>query len=602
MIRRIVCAALVLAPAALSAQQPVPLHPTDQSSVPSLTAIAERPESELARVVARFEADRSLLHRRYSVEFSEVRRTRMRNFYNEWQRRLKEVDFGKLSQEARLDYILLDARLRSELLQLDRAGRRVAETAVYAPFAATIASLQDSRRGLELVKAPEAARTLALVAQQVDSLKRQLERPTAASQAAVRGEIADTAHARRVLAARSVILIDSSRETLDQWYKFYSGYDPGFSWWVSEPYKRVSEGLKSYAKVLRERVLGEKEGEVPPIVGDPIGSEALAADLALEFIAYSPQELLAIAEREFAWGEAEMKKAAREMGFDNWHDALEKVKSTYVEPGQQPALALKLAREATEYVKKHNLVTVPELAEEMWRMEMLTPEAQRIAPFFLGGEVLQVAFPTADMTYEEKMMTLRGNNPHFSRAVVFHELIPGHGLQQYMSQRYNSHRQAFATPFWTEGWALYWEMLLWDRGFTSSAPDRVGALFWRNHRAARIIFSIRFHLGTMTPQEAIDFLVDRVGHERANAAAEVRRSFSGQYPPLYQLAYMIGGLQFRALHQELVASGRMTDRQFHDAVLQSGRIPVELVRARIAGTPLTRDYRAQWRFAGNLPR
>lgn len=211
--------------------------------------------------------------------------------------------------------------------------------------------------------------------------------------------------------------------------------------------------------------------------------------------------------------------------------------------------------------------------------------------------MLQVAFPTADMTQDEKMMTLRGNNPHFSRAVVFHEMIPGHGLQAYMTPRYNAHRRAFATPFWTEGWSLYWEMLLWDRGFTKTPEDRLGALFWRNHRAARIIFSVKFHLGEMTPAEAIDFLVDRVGHERANATAEVRRSFNGSYPPLYQLAYMLGGLQFYALHRELVDSGRMTNRQFHDAVLQGGPVPVELVRARLAGTPLSRDYRARWKFA-----
>jgi len=121
-------------------------------------------------------------------------------------------------------------------------------------------------------------------------------------------------------------------------------------------------------------------------------------------------------------------------------------------------------------------------------------------------------------------------------------------------------------------------------------------LFWRSHRAARIIFSLRFHMGTMTPDEAIDLLVNRVGHERANATAEVRRSFNGSYPPLYQLAYMIGGLQFRALHRELVPSGRMTERAFHDAVLQGGIMPVELVRARLTQTRLPREWKADWAF------
>ena len=100
----------------------------------------------------------------------------------------------------------------------------------------------------------------------------------------------------------------------------------------------------------------------------------------------------------------------------------------------------------------------------------------------------------------------------------------------------------------------------------------------------------------MTPEEAIDFLVDRVGHERANAEAEVRRSFNGSYPPLYQAGYMLGGLQFQALHRELVESGTMTEQEYHDAILQGGPMPVALVRARLTGSELPMDYEAQWRF------
>ena len=200
------------------------------------------------------------------------------------------------------------------------------------------------------------------------------------------------------------------------------------------------------------------------------------------------------------------------------------------------------------------------------------------------------------MQHDDKLMAMRGNNPHFSLATVHHELIPGHHLQGFMTQRYNPHRQLFSTPFWGEGWALWWEMLLWDNAFAPTPHDRMGMLFWRSHRAARIIFSLRFHLGTMTPQEAVDFLVQRVGHERANAEAEVRRSFNGTYSPMYQAAYMLGGLQFRALHRELVASGRMSNKEFHDAILQGGRMPVEMVRARMLNLPLTLDYKASWRF------
>ena len=121
-------------------------------------------------------------------------------------------------------------------------------------------------------------------------------------------------------------------------------------------------------------------------------------------------------------------------------------------------------------------------------MDMMTPERQRVNPFFTGGEMLSVSYPVESMTEEQKLMGMRGNNKHFSRATAFHEVIPGHFLQEFMSRRYRCYRDLFETPFSVEGWALHWEMLLWDKGFTATPEDRIGALFWRMHRCARIIF------------------------------------------------------------------------------------------------------------------
>jgi dipeptidyl aminopeptidase/acylaminoacyl peptidase len=338
------------------------------------------------------------------------------------------------------------------------------------------------------------------------------------------------------------------------------------------------------------------------IVGRPIGREALLAALAAEMIPYSPEQLVELANREYAWCEAEMKKASREMGFgDDWHKALEKVKTLHVPPGGQPKVVRDMALEAIDYLRQHDLVTVPPLAAETWRMGMLSPERQKFSPFFLGGEVILVSFPTDTMSHEAKLQSLRGNNVHFSRATVHHELIPGHHLQQFMVARHQPQRGMFGTPFWTEGWAVYWEMVLYERGFPRGPEDRVGLMFWRMHRCARVIFSLGFHLGKMTPQECIDFLVDKVGHERDNATAEVRRSFAGGYPPLYQAGYLVGAKQFWALRKELVETGRMTDRAFHDAILKENHMPVEMVRAVLTNQPLTRDYKPGWKFAGDLP-
>ena len=92
--------------------------------------------------------------------------------------------------------------------------------------------------------------------------------------------------------------------------------------------------------------------------------------------------------------------------------------------------------------------------------------------------------------------------------------------------------------------------------------------------------------------------IKNVGHEPDNATAEVRRSLDGIDGPLYQAAYMLGALQFRALHKELVFDGHMTNREFHDVILQENSIPVEMIRAKLMNQKLTPDFKSSWKFYG----
>ena len=613
MIRLRVAATLLLFASPLAAQNSALQTGVDGAQyVPALTPLlAPRgTESEMRDIVTRFTADENALNRRWNVDYAPTRRARFREFYKGWQSQLRGLDFDKLSQNGRIDYVLMNHNLRHALGLLDREEKMWAESAPVLPFGNDIFTLVDARRRMEKVDPQKAAVTLVALGKKVEDVSKAViaglqasdttrPQPPGARPQGANGDFAPL-KVNKVVAHRSAELLNALKADLKSWYDFYSGYDPLFTWWARDPYRRADSLMTAYNRTLRERIVGFRTGQPDPIIGDPIGRDAIIADLRDEMIAYDPEDLVKIAEIEFAWSEAEMKKAAKELGFgDNWKGALDKVKELYVPPGEQPELIRRLAFEAIDFIGKRDLVTVPPLARDIWRIEMMSPERQRVSPFFLGGETIQVSYPTDGMTHEEKLMSMRGNSPHLSHATVHHELIPGHHLQGFMNSRYQAHRRgAFGTPFWTEGWALYWEMLLWDQGFNATPEDRVGALFWRMHRSARIIFSLGFHLGTMTPQQAIDYLVDRVGHERANAEAEVRRSFLGTYPPLYQLAYMMGGLQFRSLHQELVGSGKMTNKAFHDAVLQGGAMPVEMVRAMLTNAPLTRDYQAQWLYRG----
>jgi uncharacterized protein (DUF885 family) len=592
-------------------------------------------EIEMRAIIEYYVVDRGSLQRSFPVSISPARAERFRKFYSDALERMQKLNFDSMSQEGKVDYILLKNHLESELRQLDIQAKQLAEVAPLIPFGKVIIDLEEARRRMEPIDSAKAAATLTNLKKQIDDTRRGVD-------AGLRSDSADAIKVKKTVAFRAVGVINGLRNNLRNWYTFYNGYDPVFTWWNEEPYKSLDEALTGYAAYLSERVVGlrtattqgqqggprpggnapgaggggggqggggfqrpaaatARPGDTSDIVGDPIGRDALLSELQSEMIPYTPEELIALANKEMAWCEAEMKKASNDLGYgDDWKKALEHVKNLYVEPGKQPEMIRDLALEAIKFVDDHDLVTVPQLARDTWRMEMMTPERQLVSPFFLGGETILVSFPTNTMSHEQKMMSMRGNNIHFARATVFHELIPGHHLQGFMTARYKPYRGLFGTPFWTEGNALYWELLFWDLKFPKTPENRIGMLFWRMHRCARIIFSLSFHLEKMTPQECIDFLVNRVGHERDNAAAEVRRSFDGSYGPLYQIAYLIGGLQQYSLHHDLVDSGKMTNRQFNDALLKENRIPIEMIRAILTKQKLSRDFKSNWKFYGPI--
>ncbi|MEP6789063.1 MAG: DUF885 family protein [Acidobacteriota bacterium] len=546
------------------------------------------PPSRLRGVIEKFDADVGILNRYYSAQTSPNRSARFAQLYKDELDLINRLNFDGLNHDEQIDYLLFRNYLEHEQKELARRDTQLAEMGSLIPFARTISDMEDTRRSLKDLDPAKAAVTLNDLAKQIVATQKSFEG-------------ANAVKPKRTVAYRAARTVDGLKRTLASWYRFYNLYDPMFTWWCESPYKAADDALGKYSAFITSKLVGIAPDDKTTIIGDPIGREALIQELQYEMIPYTPEELVEIANKEFAWCEAEMKKASREMGYgDDWKKALEAVKQKYVEPGKQPALIRDLAYQAIDFVEKNDLVTIPKIARDGWRMEMMTPERQLVAPFFLGGETILVSYPTDGMTHEQKMMSMRGNNPHFSHATAFHELIPGHHLQGFMADRYRPYRQMFSTPFSVEGWALYWEFLLWDMGFDKTPEDRVGALFWRMHRCARIIFSLSFHLEKMTPQECVDFLVDRVGHERDNAAAEVRRSFSGDYGPLYQIAYMMGGLQFYNMRRDLVDSKKMTIKQYHDAILHEGPIPVEMVRAIVTNQKLTKDYKPNWRFYQGL--
>lgn len=681
-------------------QSPEPGYQVDWNRI-------ESAKNRVYRLAERFRADDGSLRRRYSLHESPARQARMLGFYGDWLTKIDGYDPQTLTDAEQESLAQLRKTVAQQIALVAEDQRQTTELAEYFPFAPQIVQLVEARQEFAKLDPQVAAAEVVLIADQTDEIRQQIAGKLATldpEQVAAAGR-----RAGRLLAA------------LQEWYQFYDGYDPLFTWWAKQPMADADAKLTAYVELLKSATQEnqeERKGPEPPtldeaalksviaaapsqtdapplaplltppvgqleaairvyrqetagrgrrrdkdlseterseifaawrealaqydfaglthdeqvdyvlfkneldyqyklsqlklrgadtlgsestdesgIKGIPVGRERLLLELEHEMIPYSPEELLEIAEQEYAWCRAEILKASREMGCgDDWKAAVEKVKRMHVAPGEQPQLIKTLSDEAIAYLKQHDLMTIPPLAEETWRMEMMTPERQLVNPFFTGGEVISVSFPTDTMTHYDKLQSLRGNNIPFARATVHHELIPGHHMQGFMNDRYRTYREPFRTPFWLEGWALYWEMLLYDHGFPQRPEDRIGFLVWRSHRCARITFSLGFHLGKLTPQQCVDLLVARVGFEPKNAAAEVRRSVGTSYPPLYQAGYMLGGLQFRSLHRQFVGSGQMTDRQFHDAIMHQNFAPVSMVRDILMQKELTADYRPAWNY------
>lgn len=601
-----------------------------------------------------YQADSELLSRHWSISGdSEAELAREKKLLHDWQGRLKAVDFEKLPADQQTDFVLLRNELESSLGALDRREAERRELAGWLPFRQVIDALADARvRGEPLV--PEkAAGVLAPLAEKITKLQEQLKaekeaakqpkKPAAAlvsspvKPANAVASTGQTAHKdggpsapkvdsptpkpaekpKAPLAAgkneaktvklptpyqalRCAEAVRALSNSLKGWQENYNGFVPEFGWWVKQPYDEVAKALEGYGKFLREELAGIKGKDEDPLLGKVIGADALQKQLGFEFIPYTPQELIALAEREFAWCEEQMKAAAREMKLgDDWKAALARTKTRFVKPGEQEKLVREEGREAIDFVTSRKLVTVPPDCEEWWGTRMLSAGEQKQMPYAAySGHDMLVAYANEAMKHEDKLMSMRGNSRPFMHNVVPHELIPGHHLQNFMAARNKPYRRMFGTPFFIEGWALYWEMRLWDLGYHNTPEEKVGALFWRMHRCARIIVTLKFHLGQMKPDEMVKFLTDRVGHEKFGATSEVRRFIKGDYSPLYQCGYMLGGLQLMALHKEVVGAGKMTEMQFHDALLKLGPIPVELLRTSVLGLPLKPDYTAQWKFDG----
>jgi uncharacterized protein (DUF885 family) len=167
---------------------------------------------------------------------------------------------------------------------------------------------------------------------------------------------------------------------------------------------------------------------------------------------------------------------------------------------------------------------------------------------------------------------------------AFHEGIPGHHFQVSIAQEQTaSHPLARYTFFsgFGEGWALYAERLADEMGLYSSDLDRLGDLGGGQAlRAARLVVDPGLHVLGWSREQAIDYMLAHVPEPRDYIESEVDRYIAD---PGQATAYMIGRLEIERLRREAEQRlGSSFDiREFHDQVLESGAVPLPVLRSHI---------------------
>lgn len=173
---------------------------------------------------------------------------------------------------------------------------------------------------------------------------------------------------------------------------------------------------------------------------------------------------------------------------------------------------------------------------------------------------------------------------YFSDEDLFlHEAIPGHHYQISLQQE-NTSLPSFRKSLWYssygEGWALYSESLGEELGLYDDPYQYFGMLSAEMHRAIRLVVDTGLHTKGWSREKAIQYSLDNEAESEAGITSEIERYMAN---PGQALSYKIGQLKIRELRS--IAEQKLGDKfdikLFHEKVLESGCIPLQLLEEKI---------------------
>jgi uncharacterized protein (DUF885 family) len=195
-----------------------------------------------------------------------------------------------------------------------------------------------------------------------------------------------------------------------------------------------------------------------------------------------------------------------------------------------------------------------------------------------------VPYPPDGTSPEEVQKRLEGNCSAGIPTTAVHEAYPGHHWHLVMAKSNPSHaRRIFGTPYFSEGWALYAERVMREQGFFTDPKHLLYQYEATIFRAARIVVDTSLHMGEMSFDEAVRFMVEKGNLTEPNARAEVGRYCSW---PTQASSYLTGMLEIIDIRTRWLArrgsSDRPALRAFHDAITSAGMLPTTLAEKAIA--------------------
>jgi uncharacterized protein (DUF885 family) len=272
-----------------------------------------------------------------------------------------------------------------------------------------------------------------------------------------------------------------------------------------------------------------------------------------------------------------------------WQEQLSQIKEDHPQPADFLTTYGDEMVRAREHTLARDLITIP--AGEICRMDWvpaylvasLPIAVMALSPPFAdglaGGWLITPSDPSASR--ERQIQQMRDNCFVFAESIAGHETYPGHHLQRVhhkLATVDSPIRRLVSSPSFLEGWGLYVEDLQDETGFFANDAVRLFRLRNSLWRALRVVIDVGLHTGELEIAEAVALLQEQAGIDTHMAAGEIRR-YIRHDNPTYPSSYVLGREAIHELraHRKAIGAGAFNYRQFHDALLSYGTVPVSLV-------------------------